>query len=196
MRSRIARASYRQALGELLRGGYDLAVAQCEGRAPALAPGVGVVLVVRPGEVVAQLAGDCVEVERGVEVVPSEYLEGRQVVAVLGLREVGEGDAALPPLAVVGHEEQIVGGPRLTFGLVGGSALFERHLAEDAAERHHGQPLRFELDEEDAPRLARHEGAQALDLLDLGSVLRVDSELLRCVVEGQLFEVVRVDRPV
>ena len=184
-----------QALGELLRGRYDLAVAQCEGSTPALAPGVGVVLVVGPGEVRAQLAGDGVEVERRVEVVPAEHLEGGQVVAVPGLREVREGDAALLALTVVGDEEQVVGGPGLALGLVGRGALLERHLAEDAAQRHHGQALRLELDEEDAPGLARHERAQALDLLDLGRVLRVDPELLRGVLEGQLLEVVRVDRP-
>ena len=185
-----------QVLGELLRGGDDLAVAQCEGRAPALAPGVGVVLVVGPGEVIAQLAGDGVEVERRVEVVPSEHLEGRQVVAVPELREMREGDAAFLALAVVGHEEQVIGVPGLALGLVGRGALFERHLAEDAAKRHHRQALRLELDEEDAPGLARHERAQAFDLLDLGRVLRVDPEFLRGVLEGQLLEVVRVDRPV
>ena len=55
----------------------------CEGGAPALSPSLGVVLIVGPSEVVAQLAGDGVEVERRVEVVPAEYLEGGQVVAVL-----------------------------------------------------------------------------------------------------------------
>ena len=72
-----------QADRELLRGGDDLAVAQGEGGAPARAPGLGVVVVVGPGEVLGQLAGDGVEVQRGVEVVPAEHLEGRQVVAVL-----------------------------------------------------------------------------------------------------------------
>ena len=72
MRSADRAGQYRQALGELFRGGDDLAVAQHKGSAPALAPGVGVVLVVGPGEVVGQLAGDGVEVERRVEVVPSE----------------------------------------------------------------------------------------------------------------------------
>ena len=143
----------------------------------------------------AQLAGDGVKVERRVQVVPSEHLEGRQVVPVLGLREVGEGDPAFLALPVVGHEEQVVGGPGLALGLVGRGALLEGHPAEDAAQRHHGQALRLELDEEDAPGLTRHERAQALDLLDLGRVLRVDPELLRGVLEGQLLEVVRVDRP-
>ena len=184
-----------QALGELLRGADDLAVAQCEGGAPALAPSVGIALVVGPSEVVGQLAGDGVEVKRRVEVVPSEHLEGGQIVVVMGLREVGEGDPAFVALAVVGHEEQVVGGPGLALGLVGRGALFERHLAEDAAKRHHRQALRLELDEEDAPGLARHERAQALDLLDLGRVLRVDPEFLRGVLEGQLLEVVRIDRP-
>ena len=122
---------------------------------------------------------DGVEVKRRVEVVPSEHLEGGQVVAVPGLREVGKGDAALVALAVVGDEEQVVGGPGLALGLVGRGALLECHLAENAAQRHHRQALRLELDEEDAPRLARHERAQALDLLDLRRVLRVDPELLR-----------------
>ena len=195
MRSRMAQASSARRSGELLRGADNLAVAQCEGRAPALAPGVEVVLVVWPGEVVAQLAGNGVEVERRVEVVPAEYLEGGQVVAVPGLREVREGNAAFLALAVVGDEEQVVGGPGSALGLVGRGALLERYLAEDAAQRHHGQALRLELDEEDAPGLARYERAQALDLLDLGRVLRVDAELLWGVVEGQLLEVVRVDRP-
>ena len=184
-----------EALGELLRGGYDLAVAQCEGRAPALAPGLGVVLVVGPGEVVGQLVGDVIEVERRVEVVPTEHLECGQVVADPGPREVREGDPALLALAVVGDEEQVVGGPGLALGVVGRGALFERHLAEDAAQRHDGKALRLEFDEEDAPGLARYERPQALDLLDLGRVLRIDPELLRGVLEGQLFEVVRVDRP-
>ena len=62
--------------------------------------------------------------------------------------------------------------------------------------RYHGQAFRLELDEEDAPGLARHERAQALDLLNLGRVLRVDAKLLRGVLEGQLLEVVRDDRPI
>ena len=82
------------------------------------------------GEVVGQLAGDGVEVERRVEVVPSEHLKGRQVVAVLGLREVGEGDPAFLALAVVGHEEQVVGGPGLALGLVGRGALGLRETAK------------------------------------------------------------------
>ena len=58
-------------------------VAQGEGCTPARAPGFGVVLVLRPGEVLGQLAGHGVEVKRGVEVIPAEHLEGRQIVAVL-----------------------------------------------------------------------------------------------------------------
>ena len=185
-----------QALGELLRGGDNLAVAQCEGRAPALAPGVGVVLVVGPSEVIAKFADDGVEVERRIEVVPAEHLEGGQVAAVRGLREVREGNAALLALTVVGHEEQVVGGPGLALGTVRRGALLERHLAQDATQRHHGQTLWLELDEEDAPGLARRERAQALDLLNLGCVFRVDAELLGGVFEGQLFKVVRVDRPI
>ena len=114
---------------------------------------------------------------------PSTLSVGRSW-PVLGFREVREGDAALLALTVVGDEEQVVGGPGLALGPIGRGALLERHLAEDAAQRYHRQALRLELDEEDAPRLARHERAQALDLLDLGRVLRVDAELRRSVLEG------------
>ena len=99
-------------------------MAQLEGGAPALAPSVVVALVVGPGEVVGQLASDGVEVERRVQVVPAEHLECGQVVAVLGLREVREGDPAFRAIAVVGHEEQVVGGPGLALGPVGRGAFF------------------------------------------------------------------------
>ena len=94
-------------------------MAQLESGAPALAPGVAIAVVVGPSEVVGQLACDGVEVERRVQVVPAEHLEGGQVVAVLGFREVREGDAAFLALAVVGHEKQVVGGPGLALGFVG-----------------------------------------------------------------------------
>ena len=79
-----------------------------------------------------------------------------------GFEKWAKGDPALLALAVVGHEEQVVGGPSLALGLVGRGALLERHLAEDAAQRHHGQALRLELDEEDAPGLAGTSGRRRL----------------------------------
>ena len=80
-------------------------MAQGERSAPLLAPSLDVRVVVGPGKVAGELLGHVVEVERGVEVVPAEYLEGREVVAVLSLREVGEGDPPLVALAVVRNEE-------------------------------------------------------------------------------------------
>src|SRR5262249_38317950 len=47
----------------------------------------------------------------------------------------------------------------------------------------------------DAPRLPRHKRAQALDLLDLGSILRVNAQLLRRVLKGQRLEIIGVDWP-
>ena len=186
----------RQALGEPLRGGDDLTVAQREGRAPVLAPSVGVVLVVGPCQMVSQLTGDGIEMERRVEVVPAEHLERREIVALGRLREVGEGDAALVTFAVVGQEEQVVGSPSLALGRLGRGTLLEHHLAENAAQRHHRQTLGLELNEEDPPRLTRRERAQAPYLLNLGCVLRVYPEfLLRVVLEGELLEIVGADRP-
>ena len=72
-----------QADREFLRGRDDLAVAQREGGAPALAPGLDVGVVVGPGEMLGQFSGDGVEVQRRVEVVPAEHFQGRQIVSVL-----------------------------------------------------------------------------------------------------------------
>ena len=55
---------------------------------------------------------DVVEVERRVEVVPAQHLEGRQVGLLRVLREVGEADLTLVALAEVGNEEQVVRLPR------------------------------------------------------------------------------------
>ena len=93
--------------------------------------------------------------------------------------EVGEADLALVPLAVVGDEEQVVGGPGRALGAVGRGALLERHLAQNATQSDDRKPLRLELDEEDAPGLIRRERAQALDLLDLGGVSSGRSRALR-----------------
>ncbi len=99
-------------------------------------------------------------------------------------------------LAEVGHKEQVVGSPRLALGGVGGSAFLVRHPAEDATERHHGQALGFELDEEDPPGLLRYEWTQTLDLFDFGGVLCVDSEFFWRIIERQIFEIVGTDRPI
>ena len=170
-------------------------MAQLEGGAPALAPCAGVTVVLGPGKVLGELRGNGVEVQRGVAVVPAEHLEGRQVVAVRGCREMGKADLPLVAHAVVGDEEQVILGPGGPLGAVGRGALLERHLAENAAQCHDGESLWLELDEEDAPRLVRHERPKTLNLLNLGSVLRVDPQLFWGVLEGQLLEVIAVDRP-
>ena len=72
--------------------GDDLTVAKREGGAPLLAPRNRITVILGPGEVLCQLYGNGVEVQRGVAVVPTEHLEGRQIVAVTGCREVGEAD--------------------------------------------------------------------------------------------------------
>ena len=83
MRSRMARASS----ASRIESSFEVVTTSRWRRVKAarqlLAPGLGVAVVVGPGEVLGQLPGDGVEVQRGVEVVPAEHLEGRQVVAVL-----------------------------------------------------------------------------------------------------------------
>jgi hypothetical protein len=102
---------------------------------------------------------------------------------------MGKADLPLAALAVVGDEEQVVGSPGGAVGAVGGGALLERHLAQDAAQRHHRQLLRLELDEEDAPGLARRERLQALDFGDLGGGLRVDAKFVGGEVVEQIVHV-------
>ena len=63
-----------ETLRELLRGSDDLAMTECEGPPPLLAPPVNVSLVVGPSEVLVQIAGDGVEMERRVAVVPNPAL--------------------------------------------------------------------------------------------------------------------------
>ncbi|MBM4043207.1 MAG: hypothetical protein FJ290_32365 [Planctomycetes bacterium] len=170
-------------------------MAQREGSAPALPPGRDIGLVIGPGKVLGERLGDVVEVERGVEVVPAEHLEGGEVMASPGRQEVREGDLALIALTVVRDEEKVISGPRLALGSIRGGALVEHHLTQDATQGHHGKALGLELDEEDAPGLVRREWAKALDLLDLGRVLGIDAELFGGVFEGQVLEVLGADGP-
>ena len=155
-------------------------MAQPERGAPLLPPGLGIVLVVGPGEVVGQLPDHVVEVERRIEVVPAQDLQGREVAGRQRLGEMGERD---PPLA------RVLGAARRR-------AFRDRHTSEDSAERYDWQAFRLELDEEDAPRLAGRQRTQSLDLLDLGRVTGVDPELRRGVLEGQVLEVGPAYRPV
>ena len=55
---------------------------------------------------------DIVQVKGCVAVVPAENLERRQVGFLSILREVGETDLPLRPLAIVGDEQQVVRLPR------------------------------------------------------------------------------------
>ena len=147
----------RQTHGQRLGRGDHLPVAEPERPAPLLAPDLGIVLVIGPGEVVGQLPGHVVQVKRRVEVVPAQDLQSRQVACRLRLGEMGERDPPLVALAVVRDEEQVVRGPARALGVVRRRAFRDRYASEDSAERHDRQPFRLELDEEDAPRLARRQ---------------------------------------
>ena len=124
---------------------------------------LSVLVVVGPGELFVERVRDVVEVQGRVEVVPAEHLERRQVGLCSVLGEVGEADLPLVALAVVGNEEQIVRRPGRALGAVGRGALLEHDAAQDTSQSHDGQPLGLELDEEDAPGLARGERAQPFE---------------------------------
>src|SRR6266508_2763067 len=99
-------------------------MAQGERCAPTLAPGLDVRVVIRPGEMFGQLLGNGVEMQCRVEVVPTEYLERRQVVAVLRVRKVGKADLPFVSFAIIGHKKQVVRGPGSPLRTVGGCSFF------------------------------------------------------------------------
>jgi hypothetical protein len=86
---------------EVARGGNDLTMAQVKGRAPAVSPSFDVRIVCRPSEVLRQLFGDIIEVQRCIEIVPAQHLEGRQIVAVLSLGKMREANLPLIALTIV-----------------------------------------------------------------------------------------------
>ena len=136
------------------------------------------------------------KVERRVEVVPSEHLEGRQVVAVLGLREVGEGDPAFLALAVVGDEEQVVGGPGLALGLVGRGALLEPTWPRMRRSATTGRRFGSNLTKKMPQGWPGTSGRRRLISWILAAFFAsIPSSSLTGVLEGQLLEVVRLDRP-
>ena len=137
-----------------------------------------------------------IDVQGRVGVVPAEDLQGRQIAHRFILGKVGEGDLPLVAFAVVGDEKQVVQMPGGLIGFVGRSSLLDHQLAEDAAQGHDRQALRFKLDEEDAPGLVGDQGPELLDLFDLGGSLGIDAQFLRLIVESQVFKVFGLDGPV
>src|SRR5712691_7476927 len=112
--------------------------------------------------------------------------------------EVGEGDLTLVGglVAKSGNEKQIAGLPGGALGLIGSGASLDNKMAENAAENNHRKFLFFELDEEDAPRLVCNQWAELLALFDFDRSLGVQAEFFRLVIESEVLEVVRLNRPV
>ena len=137
-----------------------------------------------------------VEVERRVEVIPTEDFERRQVGLLSILGEVSQTDPALLAFTVVGNEKQIVSLPSGTFCTVSRGPLLHHHPAEYPPQCNNGEPFRFELNEKNAPGLVRRKWTKALDLLNLGGIRDVDAKFLRRVVKCLFFEVLGAHGPV
>jgi hypothetical protein len=105
----------------------------------------------------------------------------------------------LPAIVLIlpegGDEEQILRAPRDAIGLVGGGAFFHHEVGKDAAEDDDGELLAVELDEEDAPWLLGIERTELADGLDLGGVLRFETEFVGFVIEGEILDAVAFERP-
>ena len=138
-----------------------------------------------------------IQVKRSILVVPTEHLERWQVLLFGILREVGKGDLPTFALvAIVGYKEKILCFPSSALCAVRGGSLLEGNRTQDAPQRHNRQLLRFELDEEHAPRLVYRKRSKPLDLFDCDRILAIDTEFLRRVVIKQILEVIRCDRPI
>ena len=68
-------------------------------------------------------------------------------------------------------------------------------MRKDAAEDDDGEFFLIELDEEDAPRLLGIERAELADGLDLGGIGRLEPEFIGLVVEGEIPDVIAIERP-
>ena len=91
---------------------------------------------------------------------------------LLGEEELDRGEVSRHPRLQIGYLRQH-------------DPFLPGETAIEVLQRDSGQPLRFKLDEEDAPGLLRREWAQALDLLDLGSGLRIDAERAASADDGR-----------
>ena len=86
--------------------------------------------------------------------------------------------------------------PGRPFCATGRRPLLEHQLSQNASQGHDREPLGLELDEEDSPGLAGHQGAKLLDAVDLGRGLGVEAQFLGLVIEREVVEVLRIDRPI
>jgi len=137
-----------------------------------------------------------IQVQVRVVAVPAQDAQRGEVTHLGIVGEVSQADLAGSAFAVGRHEQQIVQVPGRTLGAVGRGSLLENQLPQDAAQGDHGQTLRLELDEEDAPRLVGNQWAKLPDVPDLGRGFGIEPQILGLVVEGQIFERVIVDGPV
>src|SRR4051812_12073155 len=102
---------------------------------------------------------------------------------------MGKANLSLVTVAVIRNEKQVIRRPGGPVRAIGGRASLQRDLAQYATERDDRKSLRLELDEVDAPRLARRERPQPFDLLDLGRIFQVDAEFIGPEVVKQIVDV-------
>ena len=185
---------HRHGLGQHVGGVDDMAEAMAEDAGPAGAPMVERFLGIRPVELFAQRGGEVVDLERGVATVPAEHAEGGHVAFLL--MEVGERDfPAIVLRTEGGDEEQVLGVPRRAVGLIGRGASLHHEVGKDATEDDDGEFFLIELDEKNAPRLLGIERAELATGLDLGGIGRLEPEFIGLVVEGEIPDVIAIERP-
>src|SRR5262245_25027812 len=69
-------------------------------------------------------------------------------------------------------------------------------MAENTTEDNNTKLLFFELDKENPPRLVCYQWAELFDPFDFDRSLGVQAEFFRLIIESEVIEVARLDRPV
>ena len=176
-----------------------LAVPQRECRAPSPAPLFGIPVIRGPGKFLLERARHLNQMERRVLFVPAEDFQYGEILRILGRSEVGQSNLAFLPFAVVGDEQKIIRSPCRVFGAVAGGFVLKSDLPENAAERHDRQAFGLEFYKENPPRLRAGQWAEALDLIDLGSVLGVNAKFLWREIEEivvDFLKIITTDGPI
>src|SRR5687767_14297373 len=127
---------------------------------PLISPLVYCLCIGRPAQLVSQRVCDVLKLQRRICAIPAENAERWKIARRLMKMREGNFTLIRRFFTKSGNEEQIVQLPTLRIASVGRVAFFQNEMPEDAAQHNDREFFLFELDIENAPRLARLQGAK------------------------------------
>ncbi len=80
--------------------------------------------------------------------------------------------------------------------LVGRRAFLDDEMAKQEPQDDNRKLLLLELNKEDSPRLIAGEWTELFDFFNLSGGLGLEAEFFWLVVEGQVFNIIRFNRPI